>query len=83
MIAERQPDMAIVLDDFAAGRHRSQRDDRLMDFRHGFALAGRGRGEERQRLVAQRLDRPKGVATGEWERGPVSTRKLLRMSVGS
>ena len=58
MMAQRQSDMAIILDHFATGSHWSQRDDRLKDFGHGLALADRGRGEERQRFVAQRLDRP-------------------------
>ncbi len=55
---QQEPDMAMVLDHLAAARHRPQRHDRLLDFRHDLYIAGRGRGEERQRFVAQRLDRP-------------------------
>ena len=68
MSTQRQADMAVVLDDFAASRHRPQRHRRLIDFRHGLGLARRRGGEERQRLVAQRLDRPERLAPDESQR---------------
>ncbi len=62
MIAQGQSDMAVILDDLAARRHRPERYGRLMDFPDGLGFAGRGSGKERQRLVAQCFDRPKRFA---------------------
>ena len=70
VVAQRQADMAVVLDDLAAGGHRPQRHRRLVDLRHRRGLAGRGGREQRQRLVAQRLDRPQRLAAGKAERRP-------------
>ena len=46
MGAERQADMAVVLDNIAAGLHGAQRDGRLVDLRHGPRFARGGGGEE-------------------------------------
>jgi hypothetical protein len=57
-----------TLDDLTAGRHRTERDRRLVDFRHSLRFAGRRGGEERKRFIAQRLDRPERLAPGEFQR---------------
>src|SRR5258708_23626663 len=48
MMPQRQPDMAVILDNLAAGRHRPQFNNRLVDFWHGFPVAGGGRPEHPQ-----------------------------------
>lgn len=53
-----QADMAVVLHDLAAGRHGLQGHGGLVDLGHELLLAGGGGGEQRQGLIAQRLDRP-------------------------
>jgi hypothetical protein len=58
MPAQRQADMAIVLDHFAAGRHRPERDDGFVDLGHGFGLARHGGGAQGEWLVPQSLDLP-------------------------
>ena len=70
MLAQREAEMAIVLDHLAAGGHRPERDGGLIDLRQRFGLARRGGGEQRQRLVAQRLDRPERLAARQAERWP-------------
>ncbi|MCP2935766.1 hypothetical protein NK983_24025, partial [Salmonella enterica subsp. enterica serovar Typhimurium] len=47
MGAQRQADMAVILDHLAAGFHGAQRDGRLVDLRHRPRFARRGGGEER------------------------------------
>jgi hypothetical protein len=68
--AQGQSDMAVILDHLAASRHRPEGDDRLIDFGHGLVVARRGRREQRQRLISQRLDRPERFAPGEPHRRP-------------
>jgi hypothetical protein len=58
MAAQRQSDMAVILNNFAACRHRPERYGWLVDFPDGLGFAGGGGREERQWLVAQSLDRP-------------------------
>ena len=70
MLAQGQADMAIVLDHLAAGRHRPQRHRGLVNLRHDLGFARRGGGEQRQRLVAQRLDRPERLAPRQPQRRP-------------
>ena len=60
--------MAVVFDDLATGCHRSQRDNGLIDLGHSFILAGGSSRKQRQRLVAQRLDRPERLAPGKSQR---------------
>src|SRR5215470_5389090 len=41
VIAQRQPDMAVILDNLAAGRHRPQFNDRFVDLTDSLPLASR------------------------------------------
>ena len=59
MVAQRQPDVTIVLDDLSTGGHWAQRNARFVELRNGHRLSGGSGGEERQRFVTQRLDLPK------------------------
>ena len=56
-----------------------QRDRRLVDLRHGSRLALVGGREQRQRLVAQRLDRPQRLAPGEPQRGRKASASARRV----
>jgi hypothetical protein len=58
MVPQRQADVAVILDDLTAGRHRPQRHRRLADLGDRALLARRRRREQFGRLIAQRLDRP-------------------------
>ena len=51
MLAQGQPNMAIILDHFPARRHRTQSDHRLVLLGHDINFATRGGREERQWLV--------------------------------
>ena len=55
MPAQGQADMAVILDHFMARGHRLERDGLVIGLRRRLAF---GRREQRQRNVAQRLDRP-------------------------
>src|SRR5215831_1829073 len=70
VMAQRQPDMAVILDDLAAGRHRLQCNSRLVKLGHGLPLAGGGRGEQRQWRIAQPLDGPQRLASRKFQRWP-------------
>ena len=67
MLAQRQPDMAVVLDHLAALRHRPEHDRRLLASGTG-AASRAGGGEERQGRVAERLDGPERLAAGQAQR---------------
>ena len=67
MGAQCQADMAIVLDHFAPRLHRAQLDGRLVDLQYSPRLARSRGGEQRQRLVAQRLDRPHRITPRKTE----------------
>ena len=70
MAAQRQPDMAVVLDHLAAGRHRPQRHRRLADFRErsrasrAEAAANSGSGSSRSALIAHSASRRASFSEG-------------------
>lgn len=59
MLPQREADVAGILDNFASRRHRPQRHRRLADFLDAPGFPVRGGREQFQRLVPQRLQRPK------------------------
>jgi hypothetical protein len=63
MAAQRQADMAVVLDDLAALGHGLQGSGRLVQF------GGAGLVEQRQGDVAQALDRPGRLAPRQLQAG--------------
>ncbi|HMR31505.1 MAG TPA: UvrD-helicase domain-containing protein [Geminicoccaceae bacterium] len=65
VLPQRQPEMAIVLDDLAALGHRRQDRGRLVCPRQQGALALICGQEQRQRRVTQRLHRPQGLAAAQ------------------
>ena len=62
--------MAVILHDLTARSHRAERDDWFVNLRRSLVLASCRGCEERQLLVAKRLDRPKRFAPDKIQRGP-------------
>jgi hypothetical protein len=73
-----QPDMAVILDHLAARRHWAERNNGFMNLGHKRILAGGSGCEQRERLVAQCLDRPQRFAPGKFQGGleGIGLRKL-------
>lgn len=69
MSTQAEADMTIVLDDFTAGCHRCEFDIRLLQFRDRLLLTFGGSRKQRQRFVAQPLDRPKCLAPRQIQAG--------------
>src|SRR5260370_38269186 len=68
VMPQGQPDMAVILDNLAAGRHRPQFNNRLVDLGYSLPVAGGGRREQRQWLLTQRPDRPQPLASSKFQR---------------
>ena len=64
--------MAVILHDLTARGHRAERDDGFVNLGHRLVLASGGGCEEREGLVAQRLDRPKRFAPDKTQCGSES-----------
>lgn len=65
MLAQRQADVAVALDDVVAFRHLAQFDLRLLLLGNDGCLALGGGREKRKRFVAQRLYSPQRIAAFE------------------
>ena len=64
--------MAVILHDLTPGRHRLERHLGFLDLGNRLVLARCGSREERQRFVAQRLDRPERFAPSQAQGRPES-----------
>ncbi len=79
MRAEREAFRAVVLDHFPARRHRWQGNNGLTKLWPRPFLNPVGGGKEWHRIIAQRLDRPGGIAAAHLERTKgVGPRKPLK-----
>jgi hypothetical protein len=66
MPAQAEADMPVVLDDFAAGRHRPDGDVGFVELGHRPGLAFGGGRPKFERLVAQRLDGPQRLPSASF-----------------
>jgi hypothetical protein len=73
LLAQRETDMPVVLDDFTAGRHRSQRRRRLADFLDPAGFPPRGGSKQFQRFVPQGVERPQRLAPCQPERSFIAS----------